>query len=93
MEKIREELKIRYKIFRTIVWLFFRNYIWKDNIVPYKKIKCPVCGTTTLDSYWICPRCHWEYEDYCEENPDLPNGSMDDLSLNEYRRIYKHQHK
>ncbi|NCB41040.1 MAG: hypothetical protein EOM59_00215 [Clostridia bacterium] len=93
MEKIREELKIRYKIFRTIVWLFFRNYIWKDNIVPYKKIKCPVCGTTTLDSYWICPRCHWEYEDGCESRPDFPTGPNDEISLNEYKKMYNKLHK
>ncbi len=25
-------------------------------------VQCPVCGEETLDSYWICQHCGWEYD-------------------------------
>lgn len=28
----------------------------------YKIVTCPVCGSKTLDSYWICDKCGWEYD-------------------------------
>ena len=28
----------------------------------YKIVNCPVCGKETLDDYFICPTCGWEYD-------------------------------
>ena len=28
----------------------------------YKIVNCPVCGSQTLDSHWICRNCGWEYD-------------------------------
>ena len=28
----------------------------------FQIVKCPVCGNETLDSYFICPHCKWEYD-------------------------------
>ena len=35
--------------------------------VEYKEygfniVKCPVCGHDTLDNFWICEHCGWEYD-------------------------------
>ena len=34
----------------------------------YKEVICPVCGQVTLDSFWICDNCNWEYDDTIDEN-------------------------
>lgn len=34
----------------------------------YNEVICPVCGQVTLDSYWICDNCNWEYDDTTDEN-------------------------
>lgn len=40
----------------------------------YSIVCCPVCGKPTLDNYWICDNCNWEYdgitdkEEYSEVN-------------------------
>ena len=34
----------------------------------YKIVDCPVCGKETLDDYFICPNCGWEYDGITEEN-------------------------
>lgn len=28
----------------------------------YSIVTCPVCGKETLDNYWICEHCGWEYD-------------------------------
>jgi len=34
----------------------------------FKIVKCPVCGKETLDDYFICPHCGWEYDGTTNEN-------------------------
>jgi len=34
----------------------------------YSEVTCPVCGRLTLDSYWICENCDWEYDGTHDEN-------------------------
>ena len=34
----------------------------------FKIVICPVCGKETLDDYFICPSCGWEYDGNAEEN-------------------------
>ena len=31
----------------------------------YKIVKCPVCKKDTLDNYYVCPTCGWEYDPLC----------------------------
>lgn len=28
----------------------------------FEIVTCPVCGNETLDMYYICPNCDWEYD-------------------------------
>lgn len=28
----------------------------------FRIVTCPVCGHPTLDMYWICEHCGWEYD-------------------------------
>lgn len=28
----------------------------------YTIVKCPICGQPTLDMFWICDRCGWEFD-------------------------------
>lgn len=28
----------------------------------YKIVTCPICGKETLNNYWICENCGWEYD-------------------------------
>ncbi len=50
-------------------------------------VDCPICGRKTLDTFWICSGCGWEYDmfiDYAENEESLCNG----CTPNEYRRQY-----
>ena len=46
----------------------------------YKEVICPVCGQVTLDSFWVCENCNWEYDDTIDENEysDANRGSIRD---------------
>lgn len=28
----------------------------------YHIVICPICGAETLNNYWICETCGWEYD-------------------------------
>ena len=50
-------------------------------------VACPICGRKTLDMFWICSGCGWEYDifiNYDENEESLCNG----CTPNEYRRQY-----
>lgn len=51
----------------------------------YQVILCPVCGHKTLDSYWICEYCDWEYDDFPETHYSAANG----MTLRQYRKYYE----
>lgn len=34
----------------------------------FQVVNCPVCGRETLDSYWVCDYCGWEYDGTLDEN-------------------------
>ena len=42
----------------------------------YKEVICPVCRQVTLDSFWICDNCNWEYDEEkgCPEE-NIPAGT------------------
>ena len=55
-------------------------------------MKCPVCGSNSFDDYdyehSICKECFWEYDPVQVDNPDF-SGGANELSLNEYRKVYE----
>lgn len=42
----------------------------------FRIVSCPVCGHPTLDMYWICEHCGWEYDNELQtEDEESPcNG-------------------
>ena len=42
----------------------------------FRIVSCPVCGHPTLDMYWICAHCGWEYDNELQtEDEESPcNG-------------------
>ena len=50
-------------------------------------VDCPICGRKTLDMFWICSGCGWEYDifiNYEANEKSFCNGCTPD----EYRRQY-----
>lgn len=54
----------------------------------YKVIKCPCCGAKTLDSWWICDVCSWEYDGV---ESDSEYSHANNSTLIEYRNRYKNE--
>ena len=53
----------------------------------FRIVTCPVCGHPTLDMYWICEHCGWEYDNELQtEDEESPGNGM---SLRAYRELYK----
>ena len=53
----------------------------------FRIVTCPVCGYPTLDMYWICEHCGWEYDiELQTEDEESPCNGM---SLRAYRELYK----
>ena len=53
----------------------------------FRIVSCPVCGHPTLDMYWICEHCGWEYDNQLQtEDEESPGNGM---SLREYRELYQ----
>jgi rubredoxin len=50
----------------------------------YTVILCPVCGHKTLDNYYICKKCGWEYDSLPPWHYSAANGA----TLEEYRLRY-----
>lgn len=49
----------------------------------FKIVTCPVCGKETLDDYYICPTCGWEYDGTTEETE---YSSCNKATVAEYRK-------
>ncbi len=48
-------------------------------------VTCPICGNETLDMYWICEYCGWEYDYKADEDEkSISNG----MTIREYRAEY-----
>ena len=53
----------------------------------FRIVFCPVCGHPTLDMYWICEHCGWEYDNELQtEDEESPCNGM---SLRAYRELYQ----
>lgn len=54
----------------------------------FKIVTCPICGNETLDMYWVCEHCGWEYDYTKDENKEsIANG----MSIKKYRAAYLKQ--
>lgn len=44
----------------------------------YELVKCQSCGGPTLDNYYICPTCGWEYDPACKSDTTVSsvNGGV-----------------
>lgn len=51
----------------------------------FRIVTCPICKNETLDMYWICACCGWEYDYTADENEkSIANG----MTIREYRATY-----
>lgn len=51
----------------------------------FKVVTCPICKNETLDSYWICEHCGWEYDNTKDENT---MSSANGMTIKDYRAAY-----
>jgi ribosomal protein L37AE/L43A len=51
----------------------------------YNIVTCPICGKETLDNYWICEHCNWEYDG---TKFDEEYSSVNNATIKEYRDRY-----
>ena len=52
----------------------------------FKIVTCPVCGNETLDMYWICEHCGWEYDYTKSEDEYLTQTAV---QLKNIEKIFK----
>ena len=56
----------------------------------FKIVYCPICKNETLDDFFICQNCGWEYDGTTEDHDySSANKSM----VSEYRAQYKKSNK
>lgn len=49
----------------------------------YSIVKCPCCNSDTLNFFYICPKCKWEYDGVLRDDEySIVNGS----TLGNYRK-------
>ncbi len=49
----------------------------------FQIVKCPVCGKETLNDYFICPNCGWEYDGTIEEDM---YSACNEATIADYRK-------
>ena len=55
-------------------------------------VDCPICGRKTLDMFWVCLGCGWEYDifiNYEANEESLCNGCTPDEYRRQYFELYK----
>ena len=55
-------------------------------------VDCPICGRKTLDMFWVCSGCGWEYDifiNYEANEKSLCNGCTPDEYRRQYFELYK----
>ena len=52
-------------------------------------VSCPICGSPTLDRFWVCDECGWEFD-----GAILPDhySSANHCTVQEYRNKYREEH-
>lgn len=48
-------------------------------------IDCPICGRKTLDSFYICSGCGWEYDLFIDYDNDASFSACNRTTLGEYK--------
>lgn len=51
----------------------------------YRIVRCPVCGEETMDFFWVCENCYWEYDGTTD--PDA-YSDVNRMTLREYRNHF-----
>lgn len=51
----------------------------------YNIVTCPICGHETLDNYWICEHCDWEYDG---TTSDEQYSAVNNSTVGEYKEQY-----
>ena len=51
----------------------------------YRIVRCPVCGEETMDCFWVCENCYWEYDGTTD--PDA-YSDVNRMTLREYRNRF-----
>lgn len=52
-------------------------------------VKCPICGQPTLDRFWVCDECGWEFDGAMfPEHYSSANG----CTVGEYQNKYREKH-
>lgn len=51
----------------------------------YRIVRCPVCGEETMDFFWVCENCYWEYDGTTD--PDV-YSDVNRMTLREYRNRF-----
>lgn len=64
------------------------------NTVEYKEygfsIKdCPICKSKTMDTFWICSACGWEYDLFIDYKNDDEFSDCNGATLGEYKNVYR----
>lgn len=54
-----------------------------------KIVRCPICGKLTLDWYYICENCHWEYDDYIDNNDENEYSDVNKSSIKWFKENYE----
>ena len=54
-----------------------------------KIVKCPICGKLTLDWYYICENCNWEYDDYIDVKDENEYSDVNKSSIKRYKENYE----
>lgn len=55
-------------------------------------VDCPICGRKTLDMFWVCSGCGWEYDifiNYEANEESHCNGCTPDEYRRQYFELYK----
>lgn len=64
------------------------------NTVEYNEhgfsiIDCPICHSKTMDMFWICSECGWEYDLFIDYNNDDEFSDCNGERLGEYKNVYR----
>ena len=55
----------------------------------FSVIDCPICGKKTMDMYWICSGCNWEYDIFIDYESDDEYSDCNGTTLGEYKNVYR----
>lgn len=77
-------------MFRNIERVVIIFYYWLVGKIfksraTYHFVRCPICGKLTLDNFWVCENCYWEYDDLMVDEYSIVNQT----NMNEFKMYYE----